>query len=221
MKTFSSILKNIFVTPKNVESAVEETSVKPVVKTVVIDGQNVMYGSPSDQKVSLLNLLGLLIDLNNSKTTFKCFFDANTFFTLLNAGRKSEAYAYRRLCHDFPDHFIEVPGHNRADDFLLDYVDKGDATIISNDQYRDFHNKYRWLATDSSRRASFLVHSGMMQIVTLGIRASISANLADAESTLRNQFGEITGKYVPLALPNLTRKPAYKGFNGAYAPTTA
>jgi len=107
MKTFSSILKNIFATPDNAGASTSKSTVKPV----VIDGQNVMYGSPNDQKVSLLNLLGLLVELNNRKTPFKCFFDANTFFTLLKAGRKSEAYAYRRLCHDFPDLFIEVPGH--------------------------------------------------------------------------------------------------------------
>jgi hypothetical protein len=216
MKTFSQKLKDFFTMPQTVGSSGN----KPAVKSVVIDGQNVMYGSPTDQKVSLLNLLGLLIELNNCKTQFKCFFDANTFFTLLNAGKKTEAYAYRRLCHDFPDIFIEVPGHSRADDFLLDFVNKGDATIISNDQYRDFSDKYRWL-TDYNRRASFLVHSGIMQIVNLGIRANIPAKLSDAETILRDQLGRITGKHVPAMLPYQNTRPANKGFNRKFGPATA
>ena len=216
MKTFTSIFKNIFSTPEKAECKIT----KPVVTPVVIDGKNVMYGSPSDQRVSLLNTLGLLIELNNRKTPFKCFFDANSFFTLTKANRKDEAYAYRRLCHDFPDLFIEVPGNNRADDFLLDYANSSGDTIISNDRYRDFSNKYGWVA-DSQRRVSFLVHSGYMQVVALGIYASIPNKLFAAESMLRDQLGQITGKFVPAVLPNHTRKHANNGFNGGYASAPA
>jgi len=199
MKTFSSIIKNIFSTHQKVECTIKEPSIKPV-ERVVIDGQNVMYGSTSDQRISLLNLLGLVVELNNRKIPTKCFFDANTFFTLTRANRKDEAYAYRRLCHDFPDLFIEVPGHNRADDFLLDYANSSGESIISNDQYRDFYTKYGWIA-DSQRRFSFLIHSGIIQIVTLGISASIPTKLSDAENILRDQIGRITGKFVPTNAP--------------------
>jgi hypothetical protein len=45
---------------------------------VVVDGLNVIYGTPSHQQPSLMNLLGLLIALQKRNLTFKCFFDANT-----------------------------------------------------------------------------------------------------------------------------------------------
>jgi hypothetical protein len=174
-----------------------QTQPPQTISAVVIDGQNVMYGSSNDQRASLLNVLGLTIELNQRRIAFKCFFDANTFHTLMSVGKKSEAYAYRRLCYDFPDQFIEVPGHNRADDFLLDYAHSSGDPIISNDQYRDFATQYGWV-TNSGRRASFLIHSGMMQIVGLGIRARIPLYLTGAESAVRNQIGIITGKYVPI-----------------------
>jgi hypothetical protein len=155
-----------------------------VADSVVIDGKNVLHGSSADQNPSLLNLLGLLLELQNRHCAFKCFFDANTFYTLKEAGQ-TEAYAYRRLCHDFPDLFIEVPGGNRADDYILDYAHSHGAPIISNDRYRDFQEKYVWL-TDARRRVSFVVHSGIMQIVPLGIQAAIPDELAAAESSLRS-----------------------------------
>src|ERR1039458_4624980 len=156
--------------------------------TVVIDGKNVIYGSPSDQKPALLNLLGLLPELQKRNCAFKCFFDANTFYTLNEAGRKNEAYAYRRLCHDFPDMFIEVAGGNRADDYILDYAHSHGTPIISNDRYRDYEEKYGWLKTEINRRVSFVVHSGMIQIVPLGIQADIPQDLNAADSLLRSGF---------------------------------
>jgi hypothetical protein len=156
---------------------------------LVIDGKNVIYGSPSDPQPSLLNLFGLLLELHKRKRVFKCFFDANTFFTLMEAGKKAEAYAYRRCCHDFPDMFIEVPGGNQADDFLLDYAHSQKAPVISNDRYRDYLAKYQWLNANSKRRVSFIVHSNMMQVVSLGFTAAIPVDLAVAEASLRAGFG--------------------------------
>ena len=186
--------------------------------SVIIDGTNLLHGMSNGKTLSLLNVLGLVIELNNRKIAFKCFFDANTFFTLLGAGKKAEAYAYRRLCYDLSDQFVEVPGRNRADDFLLDYVNKGNETIISNDQYRDFASKYAWLAKDSGRRVSFLVHSALMQVVALGLSAAIPTNLAESESLLRNQIGRITGKYVPVNLPPQPAKTMPTPIKRSFAP---
>lgn len=189
-------------------------AVKSSFRQIVIDGQNLLYGSPTNQKVSLLNVLALVMELNQRQTAFKCFFDANAFFTLIKAGKKDEAYAYRRLCHDYPDLFIEVPGRNRADDYLLDYANQGAAAIISNDQYRDFAAKYGWLNQQPGRRSSFLVHSGLLQITGLGLTAKIPSTLHRAEKTLREQLGAITGQFVPATYPPLlapfVRKPSVR-----------
>jgi hypothetical protein len=159
-----------------------------VTDILVIDGLNVIYGLPTDQKPSLPNLLGLLLELQKRNCAFKCFFDASTFYTLINSGRKNEAYAYRRFCHDFPDIFIEVPGGTRADDFILDYAHSHGTPIISNDRYRDYEEKYEWLKTETNRRVSFVMYSGLIQIVPLGIQADIPDDLVAADSLLRAGF---------------------------------
>jgi len=161
-----------------------------VTDKLVIDGLNVIYGAPSDQKPALANLLGLLMELKNRNFSFKCFFDASTFYTLEEAGKTDDADAYQNLCRSFPDLFIEVPGGNQADDFILDYAHSHGTPIISNDRYRDYEEKYVWLKSESNRRVSFLVHSGMIQIVPLGVQASIPSNSATAMSSLYASFGK-------------------------------
>jgi hypothetical protein len=168
-------------------------------KAFVIDGKNVICGSPSHPCPSLMNLLALQMELQKRKCTVKSFFDANTFFTLIKAGKNGEAYAYRRFCHDFPDVFIEVPGGSQADDYILDYANSQGMTIISNDLYREFENKYKWLHWNSNRRISFVVHSGMFQVVPLKIQAAIPKDLAVAEAALRTALG------MPVSVNNLDK----------------
>ena len=159
-------------------------------KTVIIDGTNVIYGSHSNPQPSLMNVLGLLLELQQRAHAFKCFFDAGTFYSLLKAGEKAEAACYRQLGHDFPDLFIEIPGGNKADDFLLQYVNAHGGSIISNDLFRDYLEKYHWLKTDPKRRVSFVKHSNMMQFATLGFTAAIPSDLAVAEKALRTGLGK-------------------------------
>jgi len=190
-KTIQKVVQNEIVQNVVHEAKIERTPAQDLVtNTVVIDGLNVIYGSATDQKPCLLNLIALLLELQARKCAFKCYFDPGAFYVLTKAGRKTEAYAYRRLCHDFPDLFIEVPTSNKADDYILDYAHSHGTPIISNDHYRDYEEKYDWLKSDSHRRVSFVIHSGMIQIVPLGIQASIPSDLAAAESSLCESFGK-------------------------------
>ena len=159
---------------------------------VVIDGTNVICGSCSGHPPSFFNLAALLRELQVRKCGFKCFFDANTFYLLKNAGKESEAYLYRRLCHDFPDSFVEVSPGNRADDLILDYAHRHGTPIITNDRFKVFTEIYPWLITDPKRRVSFVVHGNMLQIVPLGIQAAIPTDLAAAEASLRVRLGKPT-----------------------------
>jgi hypothetical protein len=145
---------------------------------IVIDGLNVIYGTPSSQKPALVNLLGLVRELKNRNLTFKCFFDASTPYKL---GRPDEADAYRQLCHDFPDTFIEVPSRNQADSFLLHYSNHARSLIVTNDCFRDYYEKYPWLERNCNWRASFIVHSNTMQIPALNLMATIPEDLASAD----------------------------------------
>jgi hypothetical protein len=175
---------------------------------VIIDGTNLIHGS-TYQRVSLLNVLALVCELNRRKIAFKCFFDANTFFTLLETD-KDQAYAYRRLCHDYSDLFIEVPGRTQADSYVLDYADQHNCCIVSNDQYRDFAAKYSWLRLHPQRRSSFLVHSGQLQVVDLSISCDVPPILENAELQLREQLAKITGNFVPANCPGSSAKAAHK-----------
>jgi len=177
---------------------------------VVIDATNVIYGSSSVQIPSLLNLLGLLLELQNRKCAFKCFFDACTFYKL-KENIWDEGAAFATLCRDYPDVFVQVPGGTQADDFILDYAHSHGTPIISNDRYRDYVEKYSWLETDAKRRISFAVHSGNIQIVPLGIEAAIPVSLADAESRLRNSLGMPTAPKPKCARKSAPISPRLNG----------
>jgi hypothetical protein len=183
---------------------------------IVIDGLNVIYGTPSHQKPSLMNLLAPLPELQERKLAFKCYFDANTYFKLKEAGRHDEADAYRQFCFDFPDIFIEVPSRNRADGFLLQYAHSKGAQIISNDCYRDYYNKFRWLEQDYNRRVSFVVHSNEMQIPALDLFAAIPTDLAAAESSLRAGFEKPVLAKAPVEI-NRTNNHAHANGHAALA----
>lgn len=155
---------------------------------LVIDGLNVIYGAPAYPNPSLANLLGLLLELQKRNCGFKCFFDANTYFAFKDARKLNEADIFDDLCRAFPDRFVLVPGRTKADDFILDYAHNHGTPIISNDQFRDYEEKYDWLKSDRNRRVSFVVHSGMLQIVPLGMQASVPTDLKSAVSTLKMGF---------------------------------
>ena len=157
-----------------------------VARSFVIDATNVVFGTTKGQSPSLLILIGLLLDLHRFNLSYKCFCDANTHYIFKDANRYKEAVEYRALCRDFPDHFIEVPGGNRADDFILDWAHSHGTVIIANDIYRDYFDKYSWLENDMNRRVSFVEHNGVIQIYPLGIQARIPTDLATAVSELRN-----------------------------------
>ncbi len=157
-----------------------------VSNSFVIDARNVVHCTGPAQVPSLLVLVALLLEMHRRNLSYKCFFDANTEHTFRKANRNNDAVEYRALCRDFPDHFIEVPGRNRADDFILDWAHSQGTVIIANDIYRDYFDKYSWLENDINRRVSFAVHSGIIQIYPLGIQARIPTDLATAVSDLRN-----------------------------------
>lgn len=157
-----------------------------VSNSFVIDARNVVHCTGPDQLPSLLVLVGLLLELHRRNVSYTCFFDANTEHKFRNANRNNDAVEYRALCREFKDQFVEVPGGNRADNFILDWAHSQGTIIISNDKYREFFSIYSWLENDKNRRVSFAVHNGIIQIYPLGIQAYIPTNLTTAVSELRS-----------------------------------
>ncbi len=156
---------------------------------VIIDGQNVIYGSGnSTAQPTFMNLLGLLLELQKRGCAFKCFFDASTFYALRHRSSEVEARAYDDLCTDYPDHFVVVPGGIQADAYILDYSHQHGTAIISNDRYRDYSDKYEWLKTDGQRRMPFLLHSQHVKVLALGLEAVIPHDLKASVAQLRSQM---------------------------------
>lgn len=194
------IIKNEIVENVVHKEVIVRTPAQDVVTDkIVIDGTNLLHGSLYDQKPSLLNLLALIAELQRLKIQFKCFFDANTYYKFQKALRKDHAEAYAQFCRDLPDLFVEVPSGNKADDFILDYAHRSGTPIISNDRYRDFAQYYPWLESESHRRFSFATHSGMLQIVRLGIYAPIPENLIATVSSVCVSLGKPSPKPAPNA----------------------
>lgn len=157
-----------------------------VADTVVIDGTNVVR-QWNGNATSLLRLLGVVLELQKRKYTFKCFFDANTFYVLREAGLDNHAWAYRNLLAKYPTKFIEVPGGTPADDAILDFAHRHGTPIISNDLYRDYKASYPWLENASRRRVPFVVHPTMVQLHRLGMEAKTPVSL----NTAINEFGSL------------------------------
>ena len=157
----------------------------------------------------------MVAELQNRQCAFICFFDANTIYTLEKAKKTDEADIFDGLCHDFPDLFIEVSGGTRADDYILDYAHSHGTPIISKDRFRDFEEKYPWLKSNSLRRVPFVIYSGTLQIVPMGIQAAIPTDLAAAESSLRAALGNPVPAKAPVEIPSpqILSKCRYNNMN--------
>jgi len=199
--------------PKTATAGANILMAKP--ELVLVDGQNVIYGSAVNPEPNLLNLLGLLIALHRRGYSFKCFFDSPTFFTLKKRALFGQAEAYGRLCREFPDQFVVTPFGTDADEYILAYSNCRGTQIISNDRYRDYSEKYPWVKSDGQRRIPFLKHSNSIQVVHLGIEAVIPEELQSGVDKLRYMLNQSKPtriserlKAKPYSMPPVIMNPA-------------
>ncbi len=119
------------------------------VKHVVLDGLNICcWANPDKREPDLRILLTLSAELTRKRIPFLAFFDANTSHLLSEHRDDETVTAYKRIVGALPDLFVEVPGRIRADDFILQRANNDNSHIISNDQFRDFADRYPWLSTE-------------------------------------------------------------------------
>ena len=111
------------------------------VKHIVLDGLNICHWASRDE-TDLRILLAIVLKLAQQRLPFLTFFDANTPHVL----RERDAVAYKRLVGELPRIFVEVPGKIRADEFILQRANSDNAHVISNDQFRDFADRYPWVS---------------------------------------------------------------------------
>src|SRR5215204_4575063 len=118
---------------------------------IYIDGLNVCMWKRGD--TSLLTLICLINSLLNKKNSFHCFFDAVTFYRL---GSEVEKSIYNDLINNFGNHFSEITGGIEADEFILERANTTNASIISNDRYRKYWNKFEWLKNKETEKSRLI-----------------------------------------------------------------
>lgn len=138
----------------------------------LIDGTNVCQWH---EPISLVYLLFLLTELITSQKKFFCIFDANTRFSL-GKTEKLQREAYEFLLKEHTDYFDEVTGGIKADDFILHRANKQFLCIISNDRYRDYLDKFKWLQKPE-RLVKGKVMGGFLTVPDLSINIEIEDNL--------------------------------------------
>ena len=178
VKQFSKRRNNTFVTRnnhrKNFSSSPKLLSSNT---SLIIDGLNVCRWNKRDNgKPDLVILMTLLVKVAKKGYDFFCFFDANTPH-VLNGNRSEVNYGvYKELIENHQKKFGEVPGRIRADDFILKAADTKKASIVSNDQFRDYITQYLWLR-DDNRLLKGMVANEKLLIPSLGLEVPMRKDL--------------------------------------------
>lgn len=140
---------------------------------IFIDGSNVCQW---EKPATFTILLTLLVELRKQCKPFLCMFDANTRYILAEQGLPDDRGVYEQLLKEFPKFFSEVPGRTRADDFLLKRADTSGGNIISNDQFKSYQPRYKWLLSEPERIIRGTVVGEYLTIPELEIDALIQRN---------------------------------------------
>ena len=87
------------------------------------------------------------------------------------------------LVADLPRIFVEVPGKICADEFILQRANNDNSHIISNDQFRDFADRYDWILA-GNRLIKGAVAGKQLSIPHLAFELTIVSDVAAAAESL-------------------------------------
>lgn len=123
-------------------------------ETYVVDGMNVCwwYSQTHPKEVSIQPLLTVLVTLLENGDDFYCVFDASISHTVGFNGKEADAAKIEQLLRQHPERFYRVTGSTRADGVILHDANHHDRKIITNDIFRDYKEKYPWLADKYTQR---------------------------------------------------------------------
>ena len=147
----------------------------------IIDGNNVFrYG----EGFNVHYLHTLFKALDEKGIDWFCYTDANMKYLVNMHCNASDRNLYNWLLEKYKGKITSVPAGRRADSYILQKADMGDAIVISNDKFRDFEyvSKYPWLMSNPinlyRREAGrcvypFVIQEGRLQIYELDIYAFV------------------------------------------------
>jgi|688.fasta_scaffold276853_2 hypothetical protein len=150
----------------------------------IIDGSNVCRSFDRFRPPSLAILLSLLLEIQRRGGSFICFFDASAPNLFEETGGPSLRRAYDDLAKALPQCFVQVPARTQADDFILSHADKECLPIISNDQFKDYFHKYRWLEYEAERRIPGVVINSAVTVLPLQIEVPLENDVSLASRKL-------------------------------------
>lgn len=140
--------------------------------TYVVDGMNVCWWStqPNPKAApSIQPLLTVLVALLENGDDFYCVFDASITHAVGVNEKRVDASSIETMLESYPDRFFRVTGATRADGVILHDADHYKRSIITNDIYRDYREKYQWLSDKYTGRLvqGNLQPSGLMTLEKL------------------------------------------------------
>lgn len=139
----TAVIVESSVRPRAAPIIMADGPINAKVKQIVLDGLNIgCWASPGGCKPDLRILVTLALELTHKKLPFIVFFDANTPHALSD---DESVVAYKRVISDLPRIFVEVTGRMRADEFILQRANSDSSHVISNDQFRDYAERYPWV----------------------------------------------------------------------------
>jgi len=144
----SAVIVESFNKPQTAQIISVSGPITQNVKYVVLDGLNICcWANQNKRDLNICILLTLCSELIRQKIPFIVFFDANISHLLKENNYENASEAYKRITAHTSNIFVEVPGRIRADEFILQRANNDNAHIISNDQFRDFENRFPWVSS--------------------------------------------------------------------------
>lgn len=139
----------------------------------VVDGLNVCRYRRASTELS--PLLTLLVEVARLDPAFLCAFDGVTPHRL----KEDERRLYEQLLNTLPDQFIEITGGIEADEFILMQADVASARVISNDRFKKYLTRYRWLDDNERLIKGHLIRNEVF-LPGLGIATPLWVDLGEA-----------------------------------------
>lgn len=121
---------------------------------VVIDGANVAYEEKSGGgKPKLSNLLKVRRELEERGLDPIIVVDASLKYDIDDQAQLEKLIQSQVV--------RQVPAGTDADFFILDIADRCDARIVTNDQYKDYKDRYPWIP---ERRLPYMIVNGEVHL---------------------------------------------------------
>jgi hypothetical protein len=154
---------------------------------VVIDGMNLACGQEPGRNPKLGRILAVVEEVQRAEIPFVVYFDASMGPNLKSSDEKK---AYERLLERGSDCFKKVPSGERADNFILDRVERTGWLAISNDRFRDHASQYSWIEDNAQfgqRRFGFEIERDLVIIPRLNVRAKVPGDILQSADRILQQ----------------------------------